>query len=243
MLFRSKINLADAAKAVLMNEDSKSTFDSNIAAKRSQSHHSSGHAPHGEVGADALHGDTAYGTKEVGDIGTKVTKTNDHAPQATKGAPTATPPGATPPTGSEPMKTLGKDRSYVKNPQEHEGRKDLAGTEEDGETSYDNIRDRVKAKLAQQTFHSNPGATFQSYGEETESEEEEEVIAEEEKHDDEAEDKKLIKKKIKKEKMKEEIESDVDALLSGENLSEEFKTKATTIFESAVIAQIGRAHV
>ena len=42
---------------------------------------------------------------------------------------------------------------------------------------------------------------------------------------------------IKKEKMKEQMEQDVDALLSGENLSEEFKDKATTIFEAAVIAR------
>ena len=42
---------------------------------------------------------------------------------------------------------------------------------------------------------------------------------------------------MKKEKMKEEVQSDVDALLSGENLSEEFKQKATTIFESAVVAR------
>jgi len=42
---------------------------------------------------------------------------------------------------------------------------------------------------------------------------------------------------MKKEKMKEQMEQDVDALLSGENLSEEFKDKATTIFEAAVIAR------
>jgi hypothetical protein len=80
----------------------------------------------------------------------------------------------------------------------------------------------------------NPGATFQSYGEETESDEEEVIEEEkEEGHEDEAQDKKLIKKMISKEKMKE----DMDALLSGENLSEEFVTKATTIFEAAVIAR------
>ena len=47
----------------------------------------------------------------------------------------------------------------------------------------------------------------------------------------------MIKKMMKKEKMKEQMEQDVDALLSGENLSEEFKDKATTIFEAAVIAR------
>ena len=43
---------------------------------------------------------------DAGDIGTEVTKTTDAAPQATKGAPTATAPGATPPVGSEPIKKL-----------------------------------------------------------------------------------------------------------------------------------------
>jgi tetrahydromethanopterin S-methyltransferase subunit B len=42
---------------------------------------------------------------------------------------------------------------------------------------------------------------------------------------------------MKKEKMKEDVQSDVSALLSGENLSEEFKEKAATIFEAAVIAR------
>jgi hypothetical protein len=108
-------------------------------------------------------------------------------------------------------------------------------------TSYENIRDRIKAKLAKQTMSPNPGATFQSYAEETEAEAEEEVVAEEkeekEGHEDEKEDKAMIKKMMKKEKMKEEMQSDVDALLSGENLSEDFKEKATTIFEAAVVAR------
>jgi hypothetical protein len=80
----------------------------------------------------------------------------------------------------------------------------------------------------------NPGATFQSYGEETETDEE--VVAEEKEekgHEDAAQDKALIKKMMKKEKMKE----DIDALLSGENLSEEFVNRATTIFEAAVYAR------
>ena len=42
---------------------------------------------------------------------------------------------------------------------------------------------------------------------------------------------------MKKEKMKEDIQQDINALLSGENLSEEFVAKASTIFESAVIAR------
>ena len=103
--------------------------------------------------------------------------------------------------------------------------------------SYNAIRDRIKAKLAPQMMQANPGATFQSYAEETEETEEEVVAEEKEGHEDEAEDKKLIKSMMKKQKMKEDMDADVDALLSGENLSEEFKQKATTIFEAAVIAR------
>jgi hypothetical protein len=78
----------------------------------------------------------------------------------------------------------------------------------------------------------NPGATFQQY---EEAESDDEVMAEEkeEGHEDAAQDKAMIKKMLKKEKMKE----DLDALLGGENLSEEFVTKASTIFEAAVIAR------
>ena len=228
----SKFKLADAAKAVLMNEGAKEIFDTNRSSK--QKKESSGHAPHGEAGKDALHGDTAYGTKEAGEVAGEVKTIDAATPNYTKGVPTATPPGATPPVGSEPAHHLDAD----KNQQAH-GRKDLLNPSEEPATDYSSIRDRVKAKLAKQTFQSNPGAHFQSYGEEAKLEGEEVVAEEKEKedHEDEAQDKALIKKMMKKEKMKEEMESDVDALLSGENLSEEFKEKATTIFESAVVAR------
>lgn len=55
------------------------------------------------------------------------------------------------------------------------------------------------------------------------------------KHEDEAEDKKLLKK-MKKEDI--DVSSDVDALLHGEELSEEFKEKATTIFEAALVSKL-----
>jgi len=229
-----KFNLADAAKAILV-EGSKEAFQANIASKRGAD--TSGHAPHGEVGKDALKGDMAYGTKDVGDIGTRVKKTTDPAPQATKGVPTATPPGAKPPVGSQPEMKLKPEFN-----QQAHGRKDLEGAEEAHEIDdedYSQRRDRIKSKLVKQTMSKNPGATFQSYdGMEEETQHDDEVVSEEEeKHDDEAQDKKLIKKMMKKEKMKEQMEQDVDALMSGENLSEEFKDKATTIFEAAVVAR------
>jgi hypothetical protein len=157
-----------------------------------------------------LTGDVAYGTKEVS-IGGPVTKTTDALPDYTSGSPTATAPGAKPPVGSEPMKKLKGQ------PQEADG---VAIEQPEG-------------KPMKQTMAKNPGATFQSYGEETESDEE--VVSEEkdEGHEDEAKDKKMIKKMMNKEKMKE----DLDALLGGENLSEEFVQKASTIFEAAVIAR------
>lgn len=186
-----KFNLSEAAKEVLAG---------NVASKKS--------GQESGVGNTSLKGDVAYGTKEV-DVGHTPTKTTDANPDYTKGTPTATAPGATPPVGSEAKKKLASQ------PQEQ-------GSAEQPE-----------GKPAKQNFAKNPGATFQSYGEEVTSDEE--VVAEEkeEKHEDEAEDKKLIKKMISKEKMKE----DMDALLSGENLSEEFVTKAATIFEAAVVAR------
>ena len=81
-----KFNLSEAAKDILQGT---------VNSKKS-----------GQDKPAKLTGDVAYGTKEVGDIGTEVTKTTDGAPDATRGVPTATAPGATPPVGSEPMKKL-----------------------------------------------------------------------------------------------------------------------------------------
>ena len=185
-----KFNLSEAAKDILSG---------NVSGKQS-----------GQDKPSKLSGDVAYGTKEAGDINTQVTKTTDGAPDAYRGAPTATAPGATPPVGSEPMKKL----------------KGQPG-QSDGVSA-----DQPEGKSGKQMMAKNPGATFQQY-EETESDEE--VVSEEkeEGHEDEEKDKALIKKMLKKEKMKE----DLDALLGGENLSEEFVTKASTIFEAAVIAR------
>lgn len=185
-----KFNLSEAAKEILSG---------NVSAKQS-----------GQDKPAKLSGDVAYGTKEVGDIGTEVTKTTDAGPDATKGVPTATPPGAKPPVGSEPAKKL------------------------KGQPAEQGSVEQPEGKPMKQTMEKNPGATFQSYGEETEAEEE--VIAEAEKeegHEDEAQDKAMMKKMKMKEKMKE----DMDALFTGENLSEEFVQKASTIFEAAVIAR------
>lgn len=208
-----KFNLTDAAKAIL-TEGAKETFDASV---------SRGH----KDAPSKLPTSVAYGTKDVGEVAGEIKKQDDQTGDYTKGTPTATPPGATPPVGSEPAQKLS-------------GPADSQGSEhkavQAAATDYNAIRDRIKAKLAPQMMQANPGATFQSYAEE--KVEAEEVVAEEkEGHEDAAEDKKMIKSMMKKQKMKEQMDQDVGALLSGEELSEEFKTKATTIFESAVIAR------
>ena len=184
-----KFNLSEAAKEILAGT---------VSSKKS-----------GQDKSQKLTGDVAYGTKEVGDIGTDVTKTTDAGPDATKGAPTATAPGATPPVGSEPAKKL------------------------KGQPAEQGSVEHPEGKTGKNQMPLNKGSVgVQQY---EESEYDDEVIAEAEKegHEDEKEDKAMIKKMIKKEKMKEPL----DALISGENLSEEFITKATTIFEAAVIAR------
>ena len=157
-----------------------------------------------------LSGDVAYGTGEV-DVGHTPLKTTDANPDYTKGTPTATAPGAKPPVGSEPMKKLKGQ------PQESDG---VAIEQPEGKTGKNQMP-------------LNKGSVGVQQYEETESDEE--VVAEEkdEGHEDAAQDKAMMKKMKMKEKMKE----DMDALFTGENLSEEFVQKASTIFEAAVLAR------
>lgn len=208
-----KFNLTDAAKSIL-TEGAKENFEASVAR---------GH----KEGSSKLPTSVAYGTKDAGEVAGEIKKQDDETGDYTKGVPTATPPGATPPVGSQPGGKLS-------GPADSEGAEHKAV--QAAATDYSAIRDRIKAKLAPQMMQANPGATFQSYAEGTEEDEEEEVVAEES-HEDAGEDKAMIKKMMKKQKMKEQMDQDVGALLSGEELSEEFKTKATTIFEAAVIAR------
>ncbi len=186
-----KFNLSEAAKDILTG---------NVSAKQG-----------GQDKPSKLSGDVAYGTGEV-DVGHTPLKTTDANPDYTKGTPTATPPGAKPPVGSEPMKKLKGQ------PQESDG---VAIEHPEGKTGKNQMP-------------LNKGSVGVQQYEETESDEE--VVAEE-KHEDEAEDKAMVKKMVKKDALKEKMKEDMDALLSGENLSEEFVAKATTIFEAAVMAR------
>ena len=150
------------------------------------------------------------GQKEVGEIGTEVTKTTDAGPDATKGVGSATPPGATPPVGSEPMKKLS------------------------GQPAEQGSVEAPEGKPGTQKMEKNKGATFQSYGGQNEEIDEDGNVIEEEGHKDVKQDKAMMKKMMAKKDLKE----DIDAMLQGEDLSEEFVSKATTIFEAAVMSRV-----
>ena len=167
-----KFNLSEAAKEIL---------DANVASKKS--------GQQSGVGDTKIDTSVAYGQKDVGKIGDSPEKKDDTTPNYTAGTPSATPPGATPPVGSEAKKTLQAQ------PQETQGRSDLNSVAQQSANDYSAIRDRVASKLAPQTMQANPGASFASYHE------------------------------------------DIDAMLSGENLSEDFRNKATMIFEAAVLSK------
>ena len=201
----SKFNLSEAAKNIL--EGAKENLEASVASKRGQ----------GDKGGK-LSGEVAYGTKEVGGI------TSDKGVDATRGVPTATPPGATPPTGSEPMKKLAPQ------PGQSQGRSDLGGDKDAVVQNDPAYVDRKASATPAQKMAKNAGATFQSYGEESEVDDEN-VIEEEESAAQE-------RKEARHAKMKMRMKEDIDALLSGENLSEEFATKATTIFEAAVTTRV-----
>jgi hypothetical protein len=173
--------LTDAATNILLGEGSKETFDSNISSKSG-----------GQDKPQKLSTSVVTGQGDVGQIGDSPEKETDVNPDYTKGTPSATPPGATPPVGAQKD---GVGATKISGPQDHMGRADLNNVAQADATNYEAIRDRIAGKLAPQMMQANPGATFQSYHE------------------------------------------DIDALMQGEELSEEFKYKAATIFEAAVVAR------
>ena len=192
----SRFKLSEAATAIL--EGSKETFSSNVAAKQGQRKQDA--HKKGEVGDNALDASVAYGEKSAGVVGRSPEEMNDGLPDYLKGTPSAVPPGATPPVGSEKD---GVGISKPKNqPQETMGRKDVMVPAQATADQYDDIRDRIMGKAPKQTMQANPGAHFQSYAEGL------------------------------------DMSEDVRALLDGEGLSEEFASKATTIFEAAVMSRI-----
>ena len=191
-----KFKLSEAATAIL--EGSKETFASNVSGKQGMR----GLDAHkgGTEGLDSVKPEVAYGSKSAGVVGTSPKKKDDELPDYLSHTPKATPPGATPPVGSE-KDGVGYEMPHNQ-PQETMGRKDLLSPKQNTSTQYQDVRDRIMGKQPTQTFPKNTGATFANYGEGV------------------------------------DMSDDVAALLEGEGLSEDFKNKATTIFEAAVVSRI-----
>ena len=89
---------------------------------------------------------------------------------------------------------------------------------------YDSVNGMKKAELSD-AFGKILGATLSEDDEEGEGE------------DDEKEEK-YESKKLKKEDLEIDVKEDIEAITNDEDLSEEFKTKAATIFETAVTAKV-----
>ena len=89
---------------------------------------------------------------------------------------------------------------------------------------YDSLNGMKKAELSD-SFAKIMGATLAEQDEEEEG-------------DDEEEEKPVESKKLSKEDLEIDVKEDIDAIVSGEELSEDFKTKAATIFEAAVSAKV-----
>jgi hypothetical protein len=218
------------------------------------------------------------GQKEVGEIGTQVTMTTDAGPDGTKGGPTATPPGATPPVGAEPMKRLSGQPAEQGSNEQPEGKagkqmmaknkngvgiQSYGGQNEEIETldelsvnTLNRVRgaavrsasdasrdgDEVRAqkrndlagRASSQAELKNRAAGLKPSGQHTmEKVDEDGNVIEEEGHEDAKQDKAMMKKMMAK-----GLKEDIDALLQGEDLSEEFVSKATTIFEAAVMSRV-----
>ena len=90
---------------------------------------------------------------------------------------------------------------------------------------YDQLNSMKKADLSD-SFESIMGSTLAEQDEEEEEPEEEE------------EEVQPKSKKLSKEDLEIDVKEDINAITTGEELSEEFKTKAATIFEAAVSAKV-----
>ena len=64
------------------------------------------------------------------------------------------------------------------------------------------------------------------------------TLAEEEEADEDEEETPMENKKLKKEDLEIDVKEDIEAIVNGEDLSEDFKAKASTIFEAAVAAKV-----
>ena len=168
--------------------------------------------------------------------------------------------------GKEPMQTLATQMDDLggttnEKPEGDEvGKKAAAATKEAPKPGQVSVEGDKKMNSVKSSGLATPvvGNMDPSLGEETEETEEEETILEdseeeetllpeakseddEDEEEEEEEDEEEMKMKMKKEmveKYRGSMREDVDALFNGESLSEDFRVKATTIFEAAVQSRV-----
>jgi len=169
--------------------------------------------------------------------------------------------------GKEPMQTLATQMDDLggttnEKPEGDEvGKKAAAATKEAPKPGQVSAEGDKKMNSVKSSGLATPvvGNMDPSLGEETEETEEEETILEDseeeetllpeakseddedEEEEEEEEDEEEMKMKMKKEmveKYRGSMREDVDALFNGESLSEDFRVKATTIFEAAVQSRV-----
>jgi hypothetical protein len=168
--------------------------------------------------------------------------------------------------GKEPMQTLPTQMDDLggttnEKPEGDEvGKKAAAATKEAPKPGQVSAEGDKKMNSVKSSGLATPvvGNMDPSLGEETEETEEEETILEdseeeetllpeakseddEDEEEEEEEDEEEMKMKMKKEmveKYRGSMREDVDALFNGESLSEDFRVKATTIFEAAVQSRV-----
>ena len=136
-----------------------------------------------------------------------------------------------------------KVKKAVKKEQDDEDDED-----EDDEEEMESKKSKKESKKAKRTVKKEFGHPAKDDDEDDEEDEEDKdeskksakkkVKAEEEDEDDEDEEDEVEEKKSKKEDIEVDVSADVSALVDGEELSDEFKTKAATIFEAAVKSKI-----
>lgn len=177
---------------------------------------------------------------EVEDLGGQTPETQSTAIGAAASAKMkeAPKPGS-PGVPAEPMKKAPEQAKKIGDEEEHlkknpvdAGAVKAEETEVDGEVvTEEEAIEESKTKLAMPMAVKKLG----------EAEHEEESEEEEDEEDEEDEDEEEMKKKMKKEmveKYRGSMREDVDALFNGESLSEDFRVKATLIFESAVQSRV-----
>ena len=146
---------------------------------------------------------------------------------------------------SEPMSKAGSNASGVSTPGQTGNWEDLGGPTPENYKVDDNSAKLSEPKIATVKDIVNKGAKPAEpmpKGMKEEEEIEGEVVSEEEETEEILDQEEISEEEISEEEevptVEYDIEEDVEALLAGEELSEEFQEKARTIFETAITTKV-----